>query len=505
MKKIMYLLPLFMWVNLLTFNVFSQQITNEEVFPIKDYSVFEMGYPLMVAPGGGDDFMYIEYWPANIARRAEDNYYLQKYRITDYSEIWFKPLTQIGYDQIPEVLGLYKLDKKFAVIGHQFSNKEKRFITVSRFFDFDGKSPELEPTLISKYGKGAPKKDIKEDIYISPTDKSFMWFATSGSKNYATAWSGTTGQNLWEKEIVLPMGDKYSIKDAAIDDKGNATFLLMANKLSYSRKDTALKPYLCRFNPTSGKMSYQKLPLDSTTYMLWGKIKLLNNDEAVVAGVLSDYDAKVNAKVGVLNGAKAGMSERWTHFYCSRFKLSADSMNLAAQDYELIPDEWAQKYQSGSNFTHAQLVVEPGVITKGIDPTAVLVFEEQYKQDDKTFFCDIGYVGMRTNNGSFAFADFISKKQRDQGTGQYLSYALGKTKGKLNLVYITEMGASGKLLAQSIDMKTGKRTEKFLANNDQSLYYFFPSRSKMVSPTQMILIGVGNPSQNNYKFVTITF
>lgn len=482
----------------------AQQITNEEVFAIKDYSVFEYGYPLMVAPAGGDDFLFIEYWPA-VNHRAEANYYLQKYRITNYDEMWFKPLTTIGYDQIPEVIGLYKMDKKYVVVGHQYSQKEKRQVTVARFFESDGKVLDLEPTVISKYTSKAPKKDISEKLYTSPSDKMLMWFSAAADRYYVTAWSGTSGAGVWEKDFALPNADKYAIEDATIDDKGNATFLLMAKKRTNSIKDTANKPMLCRYHPESGKFTYLNIKLDSNAYMLRGHLKLLSNNEAVVGGVLSNFDPKLAPKAGIKNGDKAGVNDRWTHFYTAKFKVSNDSVSFLTQKMEPLPDNWKKKYEAGSNFTYSEMVIEPGVVTKGIDPTAIMVFEEQYKQDDKIFFADVAYVGFRINNTSYAFSDFFSKKQRDQGKGEYLSYSLGKTKGKMHFVYVTEMGAAGKLLCQSVDLKTGQRTEKFLAKNDQSLYYFFTARSKMVSASQMVLIGTGNPSQNNFKLITITF
>lgn len=505
MKKNLFLL---FWICTgLTLN--AQQITGEDVFPIKDYSVFDYGYPLMVAPGGGDEFVYIEYWPENIAGRQEENYYLQKYRITDYSEIWFKPLTYIGYDQIPEVTHLYKLDKKYVVIGHQYSAKEKRTISVARFWDFDGKSPDLDVTVLSKYGKNAPKKDMNESIILSPADKCLMWFSTNGTKNYATAWS-SIGENLWEQEISFPMSDKYSIKDAVIDDKGNPTFLLTASKLTYSIKDTITPPVIMYFNTKTGKAVYEKVKLDSAQYMVNSFLKLSSSEDAIVAGMISTFDPKLNAKpMGSKNGIRQGQqNEYWTHLYCGKYKIAGDSVKLVRDSVSEIPDTWMTKYKDGSSFSNFQMVLDPGVITKGIEPSATIIFEEEYKDNDKIFYGDIGYMSFKLNHTGLNFAGNISKKQRDNVKGnyvQYLSYSLGKTKGKIHFVYLTEAGAAGKLMCQGVDLKTGIRTDKVLANNDQSMNYFFPARSRMVSANQMILIGVGNPSQNNYKLMTITF
>lgn len=484
---------------------YAQQIASEEVFKAQKYSVFDMGYPLMVAPAGAEDFLYIEYWPGEIAGRKEDNYYLQRYNIRGYGELWFKPLTYIGYDQIPEVIDLHKLEKKYVVIGHQYADA-KKIKTVARFFDPDGKSLELDVTPISKYDKGNAMKDPQEKFYYSPNDKCFMWFAAAGGKYYAAAWS-TNAENVWNKTLEVPYGDKYTIVDAVIDDKANPTFLLKYAKPSYSRKDTAFPPIIMRMNAASGKFTAEKVKLDSSYYMLHGNIKLINNEEAVIAGVLSNSDPKDKTKVGILNGEKAKLpgQQRWTNFYCSHYKFNVDTIKFVRDSISDIPDNWNDKYASvGSNFVNARLEIEQ-YAKSGVDVTAVLIFEENYYQDDKVFFCDIGAIGFRVNTCENAFASTISKKQRDQGSGQYYSYTYGQTKAKCHFVYLSEGGAAGKLLCQSIDLKTGKVSEKVLAKNDLSLYYFFPSRSRMVSANQMVLIGTGNPSQNNYKLITILF
>lgn len=482
----------------------AQQISYEETFKAQKYSVFDIGYPLMVAPAGADDFIYIEYWPGEIAGRKEDNYYLQRYNIKEYGELWFKPLSNIGYDQVPEVLDLHKLDKKYVVIGHQYADA-KKIKTVARFFDPDGKSPELDVTPISKYDKAISAKDPVEKFYYSPGDKCFMWLAFTGGKYYASAWS-SAAENVWNKTIETPYGDKYTIIDAVIDDKANPTFLLKATKPNYSRKDTAAPPFIMRINAVSGKITTEKIDLDSL-YMLHGNLKLVNNDEAMIAGVVSNYDPKSKTKEGIINGAKANLpgTQRWTHFYSSVYKFSGDTVKCVRDSISEIPENWKEKYETlGSNFVSSRLEIEQGT-KSGVETMAVLIMEESYHQDDKIFFTDIGVIAFKESDCSNAFASTITKKQRDQGSGQYYSYALGHTKAKFHFVYLSEGGANGKLLCQTVDLKTGKVTEKFLAKNDQALYYFFPARSKMVNQNQMILIGTGNPSQNNYKLITLMF
>jgi len=86
-----------------------------------------------------------------------------------------------------------------------------------------------------------------------------------------------------------------------------------------------------------------------------------------------------------------------------------------------------------------------------------------------------------------------------------MSYVAGVARDKLRLVYLTERGAAGKLMCTSIELGNGRRKDKLLASNESAKYLFFPSRSGMVSNYEMVLIGRGNPSQNDYKLITISF
>ncbi|MFN0202364.1 MAG: hypothetical protein ACKVTZ_12635 [Bacteroidia bacterium] len=488
----------FLLLALLPLSSFAQQIfaglVKESSFPVMNYTVFKEGYPLMVAPGGGGQFVYIEYWrktttQKDVQGRRETNYYLQRYGIPDYGEQWFRPLSYEGHDQIPLVLDLLKLEKHFVVFGKQYSEKDKRFNVVGRWFSFDGKSPELDATLVSKYDKGN-KKDYTDRFFTSNNEKFVMWIGSEGTRNFVSIFT-EEGKELYAKEMKTPYSDKYIIKDAALDDKGNPAFLMATSRQTFSLKDTAMPPVIVRYNVTEDKFTSSKIKLDST-FFLNGHLRFRSNGEAVVAGVCSD-----NSPMGISNGLKLGKNAtRWTHFFMKRYDL--DSMKVIADSVSVIPYKLQEKYGSdGANFATSEMVID--------GESVILINEEHYKSGDTEVYGDIGCITFRMADGAAVWAQVIAKKQRDKPGTEYFSYTLGKYKGRLHFIFLTEMGAQGKLVCHSMDAGSGKITERVLASNEEALFYFFPKRSRMVSDRHIILIGTGDPTKNAYKLMTVAF
>jgi hypothetical protein len=495
MKKmqLLWLLAAIMFPALLVAQQPSAALVKERTFPVEGYTVFKMGYPLMVAGAGDGTFMYIEFWEAGKQEHKTRNFYLQKYGIPDYGELWFRPLTYEGYEQMPEVFELMKLEKNYVVFGRQYIDN-KKYKIVGRWYDSEGKSPALEPNELFKFDK-ISGKDLQHKFMASPSEKYMMWWASDGGgRNYAAVWS-SIGVELWKKEIKTPYGSNYVIRESVVDDKGNPTFLMVSSKQSFNLKDTANAPIILHYNVKEDKYTSEKVNLGKT-FFINGHLQLVgkNKNEVIVTGICSNGIATD----GIVNGSKTGGEVRpWTNIYMSRINL--DSMWTLADSVCPIPLKWQEKYtgEGGSNFTDYRLIIEGNM--------AVLAFEEHYVAGDKNLFFDIGVLGVNIEDCSTTWGQIVAKKQRDNGNGDFLSYTTGKYKGKVHFIYISEMGASGKLMATSIDAKTGKSTEKVFITNEESKYYFFPSRSHMVSDRHLILIGPGNPTQNAYKLMTIAF
>ena len=135
----------------------------------------------------------------------------------------------------------------------------------------------------------------------------------------------------------------------------------------------------------------------------------------------------------------------------------------------------------------------------------VILLEEQYQKKDLWLYYDVAVVNFSLMGGELKWSRLIKKKQRNRGSEDVLSYVAGISRGKLHLVFLTERGAGGKLNCTSLTMKTGERKDRYLASNETAQYLFFPKRSAMINSREMVLIGMGNPGQNDYKLITLTF
>ena len=476
----------------------AQVISTEQVFPVEGYSVFDVGYPVRVAPGLDNKFVYLEFWAAGKQRRRADNFYIQSYGIRDYVEHWFTPVTDEGFEPI-EVKDLIRLNKSYAVIGFQYFNDERTVHLVSRFYNLDGSSRSTEPLKISTYKK-RPKKNYTEWIETSMRNKYMVWMGQDlkEMKNYVSVWDGK-GEKLWEKELTIPnLDNKYKVSEMKIDDHGDLYFLLEPDVPFLNRQEK--KPLiLLRYKADKEAFLTEIVNVDEQSDIMNSHFAFLRNGDIVIAGVLSRAEAE-----GIKNGAKLGqegITRNWTHLFLKRYSRDEENRDLwvtVADSISKVPATWKKRYaEEGSNFNLSRLVVD--------EEYCALMLEEHYKTKKKLYYYDLGVLGFDTRNGSMVWSKVIKKRQRDSQSDAFMSFVSGISRNKLRLVYLTERGAQGELLCTSIEMKTGKRKDKMLASNEATNYLFFPTRSGMVSNFEMVLISMGNPTQNDYKLITISF
>ncbi|MDX2248363.1 MAG: hypothetical protein SF052_16385 [Bacteroidia bacterium] len=474
----------------------AQFISTEHIFAADGYSVFEVGYPLKVAQGTDHKFVFIEYWMAEKEKRRTENYYIQSYGVRDYVEHWFQPVTNEGFEPM-QVTDLLRLENTYAVIGLQYFAEDKEVHTVSRFFALDGKSKTTEPIKLSTYTK-KPKKDYEERIEVSPRMKYMVWMGKILENYYFSVWDGA-GNEVWKKELTIPYTqDKYRIKDLRIDDKGNLYFLMEPNVPVVFRKEK--KPLiLVRYILEKEEFLTEIVELGGFSDVMDSHLTFLKNYDIIVAGVLSTEGA-----IGIRNGENLGseaISRAWSHVFLKRYSREETNWNqliLAADSISPIPERWIKHYQeNGANFSLSKIVTE--------NETAVVILEEHYMTKKKLYYYDLGCLGFNTTDGSLIWNEIVEKRQRDSQSNAFMSYVSGVARDRLRLVYLSERGAAGELLCTSIELATGKRKDKMLVSNETSTYLFFPARSGMVSNFEMVLIGMGNPDQNDFKLITISF
>ncbi len=465
----------------------AQYVSSEQSFPVEGYSVFEKGYPLFVAPGGEGKFVYLEYWAEGKQGHRTSNVYLQNYGTQDYVEYWFQPITEEGTEPML-VTGLRRLTHCYAVIGKQYRIEGgKDLQTVARFFDLDGKSRDRDPSRLSTFTKST--KTQREWLETSPNGEVLLWVGSDGRECEMTLW-GSYGGNRWEEVVEIPFAkEKYELIDVKVNDAGEPLLLLQ------SPKTPEAPLVLCKFLQEEARFLTTLVNRDPAMKVGTVKLAITEQDELLLLGC---YGAE--GVMGLMNGQKlsAGDPMNWTHLFFQRLSASKEEWTVLTDSVYSIPKQWIDFFAGeGSNFADTRIFVKNGEVT--------MVLEEQYADRQKVYYYNLGIVGFQVESGSMQWSDLVEKRQRDQGAAHFLSYVPGIVQNKLRLVYLSERGARGKLMCTSFDMGTGKRKDKMLASNETSEYLVFPRSSGMVSSHEMVLVSMGNPSQNNYKLITITF
>jgi hypothetical protein len=473
-------------------NLAAQTIVKEQIFPVAGYSIFQTGYPIGVIPGADGQFLFLEYWAEGIEGHRISNYYLQSYGIRNYAEDWFKPVTNEGFDPMNEIIDIIGLDKGTFVVGYQYSPVDKNVHTVGRFFQYDGTPAADEPVRISNFDKKA--KGFADVFSVSPNEKCMLWMGDNGREQFLTAWDGS-GKQMWEKKLELPhVKDKYIVKDIGVDDTGFPYFLMLFSKPNFSLKDSLNPPIVVRMDPRTDEFLSDTLRFDSA-YVQLANMKLFSNTSLVVTGALGD-----GSVTGILNGEKIDKNARnWSHFFYKRFKLGEEenALQLDVESTSPVPEKWIEKYgKTGSNFSMSEIILSKDKV--------ILLLEEHYSNGEMVYFYDIGCIAFEVQAGKMSWSAIVEKRQRDKGSGTFLSYVAGMARGSLQLVYLSERGAAGELKCSSLDLKTGAKTDKKLASNEEAQYLFFPRSSGMIGGS-MLLIGMGDPGQNDYKLLTVGF
>ncbi|MEM7658972.1 MAG: hypothetical protein AAF399_22810 [Bacteroidota bacterium] len=477
-------------------SLFGQYISTEQTFPVEGYSVFEEGYPLKVVPGKTGQFAFLEYWAAEKQGRRTANHYLESYGTRNYVEHWFKPITNEGFEGI-RVDNLLRLEKALVVIGRQYQEDSRLIQRVGRFFDVDGVPKGDEPVPISNYTR-RPRKNFKDTTCVSLRGRAMLWLGYDDKSVYATAWN-SNGKAIWEKDLEIPYWEeKYRLVEAQIDDEGNPFFLL--KYAGTELPDREPKPLmLVKLDHEKDAYQTEVIPISSVGMLKHAHFQLLRDGGVVVTGVLVR-----NGGIGIRNGMKLGKEEEpeiWAEMFLKHYAPSEtqkDSWEVIMDVFQPMPENWVRSYQQeGANFSLSRLIMAKD--------QAILLFEEHYTTRKKLYFYDVGCLGVRLSTGEIAWSKIIKKRQRDTNSDAFMSYVAGVARDKLRVVYLTERGAAGQLMCTSVELANGRRKDKMLASNEAAKYLFFPSRSGMVSNFEMVLIGRGNPSQNDFKLITISF
>ena len=476
---------------------YGQKLISDQPVPVKNYDIRQAGYPLAVVPGDDGQFIYLQYWLKDDSH-ATDSYYLQCLKNVNYEGLWYEGVTPPGIEEI-KVSGMHRLEKSVVVTGTNYLPKLKADATVGRFFQLDGESMGYQPIQFSTYQK-KPSKDFKETFHISPNKKCILWTGRDDKQLLFSAFDAL-GEKMWAESVDLSpwTGKRYAVKQTLVDDDGSPYILLGLKKPTYSMKDTLYPPVLLHFTPSEeaiiGTFHADTMKLDSA-FVVEMKAEMIGKNELVIGRILGQENPG-----GLSNGALTdGDPVFWNQIGITHYQWEDSLFTVHADSISPIPSAWPEQYGvEGSNFSESRLLVQNDRGNK----RAVWVFEEIYQVKKRMFFYDLACFGLNLTNGTVRWASRIEKRQRSESGHSLLSYTSAMTKWGISFLYLSERGARGKLVCSTMDLGNGKRTDKWLASNEAAQYLFFPRQSAKVSEREVVLIGMGNPGQNDYKLMTI--
>lgn len=493
-------IPLFLLM-LPLLGVKAQKIANKIEVPVK-IPINQIGYPSKIMPGEEGKFVYKEYWNEGQGRRFS-NEYVQGYTLDKFNEVWFTPITEPRAPRM-KVLDMFRLKSKYVLLGQQYGGpKGKDIVVNAKFITLDGRSAG-PPVKVSCYDKKA-KTGYEDYFAVSRNKTKLLWMghnpgAAAKSRRYFFTVYGDNGRMDWTQNLKIPHveEDKYVVKQAVVDERGNIYMMMMFEELTNKEKDTLNLPIIVRYDADEKKFMEHKLEFPGASVP---ELKLHINEkgELVVMGVLSGAGAD---STGFMNLTKhEGASLHWDKLIYLKFRIQRELQ--LDQDFTMdIPEEWTKKYgERGANFSEFEILEA--------DNQLYWVMEEHYTQIHNKrlqhLYYDIGVIRMDMEAGQIKWASFFEKKQRDYESGEMLSYVPGIVEGNLHFVYLNERGAQGKVVCSSMNLETGEVTDKTLMKNEYARALFFPQRSGMVDENTMMLMGVGHPNEDNYSLIQIEF
>ncbi len=475
----------------------AQRITAEKTFGL-NYAVATMGYPTGIVANKDNRFSVIEYWSNNEERKYANNY-VETYN-DKFEEVWFKPVTKDNDPKLASIVELVKLDGAVGVVGTQYSPAIKRMATKMQLWDLDGRA-KGELQTISTYTKKS-KKGYEEAIAYSPDNKSLFWMghnptASYKKRDFYCSVHDDQGTKIWAKRLLLePTLKKYLVKQATIDNRGNAYFYMVYETATNTVKDTVNLPMIVRYVHKENKFYTYAMDFAGVS-VPEGMIKITESGDLAFVGILSDGSER-----GFLNGAnKYQTALKWNKIVYTQFDIKRELQK--SQEFIMdIPDSWVTRYKErGSDFTKAELLERNNQLYWVMEEFYVI--EHSGKPQHRYY--DVATVAIDLKSGAIKWANSFEKKQRDYYRGELLGYVCGFAADRLNFVYLNERGAQGKIVCSSFDLKDGTLENKDLAKNEREDNLFFPRRSTMINDDRMMLLGVGNVERNEFKLIEVSF
>jgi hypothetical protein len=228
------------------------------------------------------------------------------------------------------------------------------------------------------------------------------------------------------------------------------------------------------------------------------KLHITDQDQLMVLAATGTKE-----ETGLKNGEELERDAGYWQDFCMRRYSIRRQMTQMTETCTAVPDSLIERYRQRetgpANFSTSRVVTDSSQM--------YWLMEEAYKakglrgQQYRRY--DVGILQFDRKSSQLNWANFIKKRQRTRRSKELLSYSHFLTPTFLHLVYLTETGASGRIVVQSINRDSGGHLTKPLISNESGRFLFFPQRSVRIDD-RLMLMGMGHPNEQDYYLLRIT-
>jgi hypothetical protein len=475
----------------------AQQFEDDFSFEVRKYDIRQKGYPSRIVGDGNGNSVYYEFWEPG-SGRSFTGYYLQLLD-PDYAEQWFKPVfSKPEFKFEPDEL--LALDKTLVVTGYQYSPTEKKWVGHANFYDLEGTRKAflpIDPAALKKFEAGH-----KSMYAISPDAKRFirmLYKPEEGSKSAFFVSSVTSeGKLEWASQLKIPfLEEKYKPVKITTDNTGKVWFLMMSESLTGKfETDRNLPPIVVCYNFRDNQFLTWKANVNGVCFP-YGNMEVSASGKITLCLAGGD-----NLGKGFTSGARNAKPFNWskTYWFTLTGGKEITQEALVSQD---IPEPIVERLKTeGADFLGTGKLLREG-------NQVVWIMESQYTQQKEQgkldFYGDLLCSGFNEETQKSTGMVCLEKKQRDIAGSVMCSYTTCSSPGKVHVVYLSSVGADGKIISESIDLSTMNSTRTDLLSNEAGDAYFYAEKSGQIAPGKLLLMGLGDTNKQEYRLLRFSF
>lgn len=475
----------------------AQKFEDDFVFEVRKYDIRQKGYPSKIVGDGTGNASYYEFWEPGSGRNFT-GYYLQTID-PDYAEQWFKPVfskPELKFE--PEEI--LSLDKGVVVTGYQYSVAEKKWIGQAHFFDREGNDKafvRMDPTALKKFEAGH-----KSMYAVSPDAKRFVRMLHKPEEGSKSAFFVSSllsdGKLEWASQLKLPFAEeKYKPVKICTDNAGKVWFLMMSEGLSGKYEtDKNLQPIILCYNFRENQFVSWKVNVNGLCFP-YGNMEISNAGKAIVCLAGGD-----NLGKGFTSGARNGQPFNWSKTYWFTLNGGKEITQEAFESME-VSEKLSKRFQvEGADFTGTGKIIQEGSNLLWVMESTYTQQKEQGKLD---FYGDLLCSGFNSESNKPSGILCIEKKQRDIAGSVMCSYTACTSPGKAHIVYLSSVGADGKIYAESIDFSSMQSVQTEMLSNEAGDSYFYAEKSGQIAPGKLLLMGLGDTNKQEYRLLRFSF